>query len=125
MTSYGSASKILVQGLMLGILIYIIQKVINVGTWAYDYVIPMILSANTIVLWAVSIVRRIRLPNYAFSLIIISLVNIIPFIWFLTGVSLVLWTAITSLSLAVITIILVVSIYGKPFLNELRRLLHI
>ncbi|MGI6701970.1 MAG: DUF6320 domain-containing protein [Christensenellales bacterium] len=125
MTSYGSASKIFVQGLILSFLILIIQNVTHSGAWAYDYVIPMILLANTIALWAVGIVRRKRRANYIFNLIIISVLNLAPLYWYLTERSTVLWTTIMSTVVACATASAVLLVFGKLLLGEVKRLLHL
>lgn len=125
MTSYGSASKIFVQGFLLCFVILIIQNITHSGKWAYEYVIPITLLANTIVLWALTLIRRIRRPTYAFTLILVSILNLIPVYWYFIGYSKVLWTMIVSLSVAGITILLVLLIFTKPLISEIKRLLHI
>jgi len=124
LTPYGSAAKIFLQGFILTVLIYIIQNVTHSGNWAYEYVIPMILLANTIVLWAVAIVRRKRRASYALNLIIIAALNLVPVLWYLTGRADVLWTMIVSASVSVATALAVVTVFGKFLIAELKRLFH-
>lgn len=125
MTSYGSAAKIFIQGILLSVVVLTVQNVTHTGKWAYEYVIPMILFANTVTLWAVSLIRRKRRASYAFNLIIISVLNLIPVLWYLIGYSDVLWTMIVSASTALITALIVVTVYGPLLAAELKRLMHI
>lgn len=123
MTPYGSASKIFVQGLILSVAILIIQNVTHTGIWAYNYAIPMMLVGNTIVLWLLALVRKVRRANYVLSLIGISALNMIPLIWFFMY-NTVLWTMIVSVSTAVVTALLVILIFGKLLISEVKRLFH-
>jgi hypothetical protein len=124
MTSYGSAAKIFLQGFLIAVLVWIVQGVTHSGNWAYEYVIPMILLANTVVLWALAIVRRVRRGNYSLNLLIISVLDFVPVIWYLTGHSVVLWTMIVSASISLATMVPVLTVFGKFLLTELKRLFH-
>ena len=125
LTSYGSAGKIFMQGLIICILLWVIQWVTRSGTWAYDYVIPMVLVINTIVQWALAFIRRIRRANYAFTLLGMSILNIAPLLWYLMGLSTVLWTMIMSLSTAGLTLIMCMILFRRLVYEEIKRLMHI
>lgn len=125
LTSYGSASKLFVQGVLLSLLILIIQQVTKSGAWAYEYVIPMVLMTNTIALWALALIRRVRRANYVFTLVGIAICNLVPVIWYIAGASSVLWTMIVSASSALITLIIAPTVFHKPLIAELKRLFHL
>ncbi len=122
----GSAGKILLQGIMVGFIVLVVQYFFHDrGNWGFNYVLPVILMGNCVGLWLASIIRKVRYGSYSFFLLIAGLLALLPLLWYDLGISNIVWLAITCAVVGGLTIILVLSIFGKRVWNELKKIIHI
>lgn len=121
----GSPFKLLIHVITLSLLLWLIQYSISPNQhWAYNYVIPLVLFANTLVMWTFTLIHHIRRASYAVNLIIMSVLNIIPLFFYNFGLSKVLWPVLLTSVFSIITLFVVYNVFGKLLLSEIKKLFH-
>lgn len=119
--------KVLGQTISVFLLFWIIQEITATRSslWAINYGMPIIHIVSTIVLTVLVACSISKNRNNLISVLMFSILGIIPAILYFTGVTTVMWPAIIDGILSIIAI-LSTFIFGHSELkNEFRRKFHI
>ncbi|NLK12803.1 MAG: hypothetical protein GX312_04330 [Candidatus Phytoplasma sp.] len=116
--------KIITQTLVISLLVLAIQLISNTGYWAFEYVIPAILTGSTLSMIALFTFNLKRRHYYILPLIIVSILDLIPFICYLflpNEYKTVFWTHLTILIVGLATIFGLFIITPRTTINELKK----
>ena len=127
MSNYSIGAKVFVQTLSISLLILLTALVTDTYSdkWAYNYAMPVVHMVSVLVLGILVACFIQSDRNNLVSLILFSLLGIIPLILFWTNVLDVLWPSLVD-AIFSIGVILATVIFGhKEIKNEFRRKFHI
>lgn len=116
--------KIIIQTLMISLLVLAIQEISKTGYWAFEFVIPAVLSGSTIAMISLFTFNLKRRHFYILPLIVISLLDAIPFIFYLVlpaEYKVVFWTHLTTLIIGLGTIFGLFILTPRTTINELKK----
>ena len=115
-------SKIIVVS---GLTIILFGLTINDYGWAIDYVFPLTLLMNMILLTILILINRKKWFEYFGNLLIISLIGLIPGLLNLLDVTTVTWPSSASFTFASVTLLGVFILPSKASREEFKRRFHI
>lgn len=92
--------------------------------WSIDYVFPLSIILNELMLMVLVIFNRKRWHEYVIFLLMVSLIGIAPFILNLTGVTVVTWPGIVSGFLSLAVWIGIFFLSSRSTKEELKRRFH-
>jgi len=98
---------------------------INDHSWAIDYVFPFAVMTNIFLISILIIVNKKKWFDYFASLIIISLIGLIPGLFNLISLTKVEWPSLVCLAYSVFTLLGIVLLPSKSSREEFRRRFHI
>lgn len=113
------------QAFMLSVICLLWDYITGCNGWAVDYVIPIICSAFPIVIFILAKAGRMPEEDYVFSMFAGGVLEIIPFLFFVTKRVNVAYPTLIGIGLGLIDIVFLVLFKGKTLVNELEKRLHV
>lgn len=115
-------SKIVVTS---GLTIILLGLAINDYSWAIDYVFPLTIMMNMMLLTVLILIDRKKWFEYFGNLFIISLIGLIPGLLNIIHVTTVTWPSAAAFTYAVVTILGIIILPSKSSREEFKRRFHI
>ncbi|WP_166626230.1 DUF6320 domain-containing protein [Jeotgalicoccus sp. S0W5] len=117
--------KIIAQVVSLTILLLVIDAMTGSLQWSVDYVMPLIILAGIVLICMLIIKVRMKWTGYISFLLMMIGLGYLPLILYFTGVSHVLWPAVSAASLGTVSFILMLLIANESFMTQLMRRFHL
>lgn len=121
------ASNVMIQTIAISIFTLCIDFVIGYSGWAINLSIPIIIMAANVTLLVLTFVSIKRYYRYIIYHLIIFILSFIPLVIYISGGDIItrpIFTLIAS-GIAITTFLLSLLLYGKSFVEELDRRLHL
>ncbi|MBN2268132.1 MAG: DUF6320 domain-containing protein [Acholeplasmataceae bacterium] len=115
-------SKIMVVS---GLTIILLGLAINDYGWAVDYVFPLTLLMNMLLLSILIIFNRKKWFEYFGNLLIMSIIGLVPGLFNLLNITTVTWPSSASFTYAVVTLLGIFILPSKSSREEFKRRFHI
>lgn len=115
-------SKIIVVSILS---IILLGLAINDASWAIDYVFPLSIMANMLMLSLIIIFNRKKWFEYFGNLFIISIIGLIPGLLNILRVTVVTWPSAASFTYASVTLLGMIALPSKASREEFKRRFHI
>ena len=117
----------MIQTIAISILTLCIDFIIGYSGWAINLAIPIIIMVANVTLLVLTIVSIKRYYKYIIYHIIIFILSLIPLVIYVSSGDIIvrpIFTLIAS-AIAIIAFLLSLLLYGKSFVAELDRRLHL
>lgn len=117
--------KLIIQVISISGLCLLIDWVTGLNKWAGNYIIPFVVIGVTFTLTLLAMLRSEEWVDNFGHLMVLLFISIVPLLFFFLGVSNVLWTTISAILYAVITIIILIVFAYPKLKEELKKRFHI
>ncbi|MEG2428800.1 MAG: DUF6320 domain-containing protein, partial [Oscillospiraceae bacterium] len=117
--------KLIIQVVSISLLCLLIDWVTGLNKWAGNYIIPFVVIGVTFTLTVFAMLRSNEWADSFGHLLTLLFISIVPFLFFLFGLSNVLWTTISAILYAVITIVVLIVFAYPKLKQELIKRFHI
>lgn len=98
---------------------------INEHAWAIDYVFPFAIMTNILLISMLIVFNKKKWFDYFASLIIISIIGLIPGLFNLLNITEVEWPSLVCLAYSIFTLLGIIVLPSKSSRDEFRRRFHI
>ena len=117
-------AKILAQVFGISGLLFVLNMMTGSARWSVNYVFPFLVIGGTFLITIIIISKKTTWKEYIGHIITLILLGFAPLIFYVFGLSQVLWTGITAAMYAFLTLIGMLLFSDKGFKSELIRRFH-
>lgn len=113
------------QAVMVSVMCLLWDYITGDHGWAIDLVIPIVCSAFPIVIAIVAKAEKMKDAEYVFTLFAGGFLEIIPFLFLITGHVNFVYPTLIGIGIGLIDIVFLIVLKGRTLKNELGKKLHI
>ncbi|HHU56276.1 MAG TPA: hypothetical protein GXZ48_06290 [Acholeplasmataceae bacterium] len=119
------AGRLLIQLIATSLVTYGVERVSQSENWALEYVVPFLCIITMIAILIILLIKKMKLTDYIYYLILAVLISWVPMILYWTKVVTVLWPSIAAAGVGVAIILGMIIFADTATKDELKKRFHI